>query len=47
MQTEYNLYEPAWCPGCGNHMIRTALKQALEELEIPPYKAVIDRKSVV
>jgi len=41
MQKEYNLYEPAWCPGCGNHMIRTALKQALEELEIPPYKAVI------
>ena len=41
MQKEYNLYEPSWCPGCGNYMIRTALKQALEELEIPPHKAVI------
>lgn len=41
MQKEYNLYEPSWCPGCGNFMIRTALKQALEELEIPPHKAVI------
>lgn len=41
MQKEYNLYEPSWCPGCGNFMIRTALKQALEELQIPPHKAVI------
>jgi 2-oxoglutarate/2-oxoacid ferredoxin oxidoreductase subunit beta len=41
MQKEYNLYEPSWCPGCGNYMIRTALKQALQELEIPPHKAVI------
>jgi 2-oxoglutarate/2-oxoacid ferredoxin oxidoreductase subunit beta len=41
MGKDYNLYEPSWCPGCGNYMIRTALKQALEELEIPPHKAVI------
>lgn len=41
MTMEYNLYEPAWCPGCGNFMIRTALKQALEELQIPPHKAVL------
>ena len=41
MQKEYNLYEPAWCPGCGNFMIRKALKQALEELKIPPHMAVI------
>lgn len=41
MQKEYNLYEPSWCPGCGNFIIRTALKQALEELQIPPHKAVI------
>lgn len=41
MQKEYNLYEPSWCPGCGNYMIRTALKKALEELQISPYKAVI------
>ena len=24
----------AWCPGCGNYGIRTALMQALEELEV-------------
>ena len=41
MQMEYNLYQPSWCPGCGNYSIRTALKQALEELEIPPHKTVI------
>ncbi len=38
---DYELYEPAWCPGCGNFMIRTALKQALEELEIEPHEVVI------
>lgn len=41
MECEYELYDPSWCPGCGNFMIRTALKQALEELEILPYKTVI------
>lgn len=41
MNCEYELYDPSWCPGCGNFMIRTALKQALEELKIEPYKAVI------
>lgn len=41
MNKEYKLYDTAWCPGCGNFMIRTALKQALEELEIPPHKTVI------
>lgn len=38
---EYKLYEPSWCPGCGNFMIRTALKQALEELKIEPHEVVI------
>lgn len=41
MSCEYKLYEPSWCPGCGNYMIRTALKQALEELGIAPHEAVI------
>ncbi|MGM0397179.1 MAG: 2-oxoacid:ferredoxin oxidoreductase subunit beta [Bacillota bacterium] len=41
MTCEYNLYDPSWCPGCGNYMIIKALKQALEELEIPPHMAVI------
>ncbi len=38
---EYELYEPTWCPGCGNYAIRTALKQALEELNLPPHEVVI------
>ncbi|HZJ83300.1 MAG TPA: 2-oxoacid:ferredoxin oxidoreductase subunit beta [Clostridia bacterium] len=41
MTRDYELYETAWCPGCGNFMIIKALKQALEELEIPPHMAVI------
>ena len=41
MTCEYDLYDPSWCPGCGNYMIIKALKQALEELEIPPHMAVI------
>ena len=30
----------AWCPGCGNHMLRKAVREALEELGI-------DRKNLV
>lgn len=41
MKHEYKLCEPSWCPGCGNYMIRTALKQALEELEIEPHQVVV------
>lgn len=41
MKYEYKLYEPSWCPGCGNYMIRTALKMALEELEIEPHEVVL------
>lgn len=41
MTCEYKVYDPSWCPGCGNYMIRTALKQALEELNISPHEAVI------
>ncbi|WP_026895586.1 2-oxoacid:ferredoxin oxidoreductase subunit beta [Clostridiisalibacter paucivorans] len=41
MKYEYKLCEPSWCPGCGNYMIRTALKQALEELEIEPHQVVV------
>ena len=32
---------PTWCPGCGNYMIWTAIKQALAELELPPHRVVI------
>jgi 2-oxoglutarate/2-oxoacid ferredoxin oxidoreductase subunit beta len=31
----------AWCPGCGNFGIRTALMKALEGLELTPEKLVI------
>lgn len=41
MKYEYKLQEPSWCPGCGNYMIRRALKQALEELKIEPHQVVI------
>lgn len=41
MNCKYDLYEPSWCPGCGNYMIRTALKMALEELNIKPHEVVI------
>jgi 2-oxoglutarate ferredoxin oxidoreductase subunit beta len=29
-------YETAWCPGCGNFGILTALKQALVQAQLPP-----------
>jgi 2-oxoglutarate ferredoxin oxidoreductase subunit beta len=31
----------AWCPGCGNYMLLSILKQALEELDIDPRQLVI------
>lgn len=31
----------AWCPGCGNHLILKALKQALEELNFTPQNTVL------
>ena len=31
----------AWCPGCGNFMIRKALLEALQELELAPTKVVM------
>lgn len=36
-----NTMVPTWCPGCGNHGILMALKQALVELQIPPYQIFI------
>ncbi|RME65389.1 MAG: 2-oxoacid:ferredoxin oxidoreductase subunit beta [Nitrospirae bacterium] len=38
---QYKGQEPAWCPGCGNFSILETLKEALVELEIPPYRATI------
>lgn len=31
----------AWCPGCGNYAMLTALKEALAELEIDPERLVV------
>jgi 2-oxoglutarate ferredoxin oxidoreductase subunit beta len=30
-----------WCPGCGNHSILMALKQAFINLNIPPYQVIL------
>ncbi len=36
----YGDYETAWCPGCGNHSILKAMKQALVSLELEPYQVL-------
>ena len=33
---DYGTYETAWCPGCGNHSILKAVKQALTASQLPP-----------
>jgi 2-oxoglutarate ferredoxin oxidoreductase subunit beta len=33
--------KPAWCPGCGNFAILTALKQALVALDIEPHRVLL------
>lgn len=37
----YGEYETAWCPGCGNHDILAAVKQALAMCELPPEKVMM------
>ncbi|MBF0508360.1 MAG: 2-oxoacid:ferredoxin oxidoreductase subunit beta [Deltaproteobacteria bacterium] len=37
----YGNYETAWCPGCGNHAILKALKQALITAQLLPYRVLI------
>lgn len=32
---------PTWCPGCGNHAIWIAMRQALAELGLDPHKVLI------
>ena len=39
--TEYEGGSPAWCPGCGNFGILTALKRALVELDIEPHRVLM------
>ncbi|SLM28634.1 Pyruvate ferredoxin/flavodoxin oxidoreductase, beta subunit [Desulfamplus magnetovallimortis] len=33
-----NDFENKWCPGCGNFLIQSAMKQAFAQLNIPPEK---------
>ncbi|PLV59888.1 thiamine pyrophosphate-dependent enzyme [Thermotoga sp. KOL6] len=39
--TDYINQEIAWCPGCGNFGIRTALMKTLEEMNVDPRNVVI------
>ncbi len=37
---DYAGQRPAWCPGCGNFQILTAIKQALVELKLMPHQVL-------
>ena len=37
---DYGNYETAWCPGCGNHSILVAVKNALVSLELEPSRVL-------
>jgi len=41
MQDYVNGIVPAWCPGCGNFGILTAVKQALVELKLEPHNVLL------
>ena len=39
---EYNLaVKPAWCPGCGNFGILSAVKKALAGLNLAPHQVLM------
>ncbi len=38
---KYKLFEPTWCPGCGNYGILNALKKSALELDLKPHKIVV------
>ncbi|WP_045216433.1 2-oxoacid:ferredoxin oxidoreductase subunit beta [Desulfonatronovibrio magnus] len=37
---DYGEFETAWCPGCGNHSILKAVKQALTGLDLKPHESI-------
>lgn len=37
---DYGTFETAWCPGCGNHSILKAVKEALVSLELEPSRVL-------
>ncbi len=39
--SDYSNGKPAWCPGCGNFSILEALKKALVDLRLEPYKILM------
>jgi 2-oxoglutarate ferredoxin oxidoreductase subunit beta len=39
--SDYSGRPTAWCPGCGNFGILTAVKRALVELDIEPYRVLM------
>ena len=41
MQDYNNGLTPAWCPGCGNFGILTAVKKALVELNLDPHRVLL------
>lgn len=42
MKTNFELTkDTAWCPGCGNFLIRQALQRALKELELSPDQVLL------
>lgn len=40
-EANYAGLKPAWCPGCGNFGILTALNRALIEMEIEPHQVLL------
>ncbi len=38
--SDYGEYVTAWCPGCGNHSILKAVKDALFKLQLAPYNVL-------
>jgi 2-oxoglutarate ferredoxin oxidoreductase subunit beta len=37
----YDSIDTAWCPGCGNHAMLKAFKQALAELALAPHQVLV------
>lgn len=38
---EFGTYETAWCPGCGNHAILKAVKQAFAGMGLAPHEVLL------
>ncbi len=40
LEQDFGNFETAWCPGCGNHSILTAMKKALAGLGLKPFQVL-------